>query len=120
MNSKLLILLVGLTIVGAGQRGGGGRGIPNPDSEPVPPRAASDIGRAKLERELNVKDAQRLAELADKVRDDLTSSSSFTLSLGMLKNLDEVEKVTKRLRSRLKSGNPRPDPAPMGTDASKR
>ena len=123
MNSKLVILLLSMALLGAGQRGGGGgagRGGFGPvDDGPLAPRATTDIARAKADREQNLKDATLLAYLSAKVRDDLSDSSSFTLSLEMLKRLDEVEKVAKRLRLRLKTGNARPEAAPIGIDASK-
>jgi hypothetical protein len=121
MSSKLVILLMSMALVGAGQRGtGGGRGGFGPvDDGPLAPRATTDIARAKAEREQNLKDATLLANLTGKVRDDLSGSSSFTLSVEMLKRLDAVEKVTKRLRARLKTGNPRPEESQIGVDASK-
>jgi hypothetical protein len=119
MNSKLVILLMAMALVGAGQRGSGKGGFGPVDDGPLAPRATTDIARAKAEREQNLKDATLLANLTGKVRDDLSGSSSFTLSVEMLKRLDEVEKVTKRLRSRLKSGNPMPENVLMGVDASK-
>jgi hypothetical protein len=121
MNSKLVILLLSMALLGAGQRGGGGgRGGFGPvDDGPLAPRVTTDIARAKADREQNLKDATVLANLSAKVRDDLSDSSSFTLSVEMLKRLDEVEKVAKRLRLRLKTGNARPEAAPIGIDASK-
>jgi hypothetical protein len=126
MNSRVrrcavLILAAGLLASVEGQRGGGaGRGIANPeDGVVLPPFGTTDIGRIKAEREQSLKDATRLSELAEKVKDDLSVSSSFTLSLGTLKNLDEMEKLTKKLRSRLKTGTPRPDPAPDAYDVTR-
>jgi hypothetical protein len=121
MTSKLLFMLMSMALLGAGQRGsdGGRGGFGSPDDGPLPPRATTDIARAKAEREQNLKDATLLANLTGRVRDDLSGSSSFTLSVQMLKRLDEVEKVTKRLRARLKSGNPRPEESQIGVDASR-
>jgi hypothetical protein len=73
----------------------------------------SDVARAKADREQNVKDAARLAELAVKVRDELVQSGSYALSAGTVKNLDEMEKLTKKLRSRIKSAGVRPVILPM-------
>jgi hypothetical protein len=98
-----------------GQRGG--RSGPAFPADDVPlPRMAADA--AKADREQNIKDATRLAELSEKVKADLSSSSSFTLSLTTVKNAEEMAVLARKLHSRLKSGYGRPDPAPMGYDAS--
>ena len=113
-----LALAAGLLLAAWGQRGGR---LTNGDpQEPPPPRAASnaDIGRAKAEREQNLKDATRLAELAEKVRHDLEGSSSYTLSISTVKDSEEMAKLSKQLHARLKTGNPRPDQTPAGFDAS--
>ena len=106
MKSKFPMLVMGIALAASGQRGG--RGITNPEEGVTPPQGISDIARVKAEREQNVKDAARLAELGAKVRDELIQSGSYTLSAGTVKNLDEMEKLTKKLRSRIKSAGVRP------------
>lgn len=102
-------LVAGFVLAAWGQRGGG-RGVANPEDMPAPrPASNADIGRAKAEREQNIKDATRLAELAEKVRHDLVAASSFTLSISTVKNADEMAKLSKKLHSRLKSGNAQSD-----------
>jgi len=116
----VVVFAAGLLLAAWGQRGGG-RGVTAGDLPELPPPAAVssvDIGRAKAEREQNLKDATRLAELAEKVRHDLEGSSSFTLSISTIKNTEELEKLSRKLHSRLKSGTPRPDQTPEGYDAS--
>jgi len=52
--------------------------------------------------EKNVKDAAELAQLASAFQLDLEKSDRFVLSLSLLKKLDDMEKLTKRIRSRMK------------------
>ncbi len=117
-QSALVLLAAGLLAGVWAQRGG--RGIANPDDSPGSvPTASLDIGRAKADRELNIKDATRLAELADKVKHDLSAGSSYTLSLTTVRDADEMTKLSKRLYSRLKTGNPHPEQTPSDFDASR-
>ena len=58
----IMFLAAGLLLAAWGQRGG--RGLSNPeDMPPLPPVRNGDIDRAKAEREQNIQDATRLAEL---------------------------------------------------------
>ena len=91
----------------------------NPGDDPQPQPYQSDVARAKAERERNLQDATRLAELAGKVKRDLETASSFTLSLATIKDTDEMAKLSKSLHSRLKSAGARPDALPAPYDPAK-
>ena len=56
----------------------------------------------KSEYEKNVKDAQELVSIARSFEEDLERDDRFVLSLSSLKKLDDIEKLTKRIRGRLK------------------
>jgi hypothetical protein len=56
----------------------------------------------KQEYEQNVKDAQELANIARSFEEDLEKDDRFVLSLSSLKKLDDMERLTKRIRSRMK------------------
>jgi len=56
----------------------------------------------KAEHEQNIKDAAQLADLARELQEDLEKNDRFVLSLSTLKKTDEIEKLVKRIRSRLK------------------
>ena len=56
----------------------------------------------KAEYEQNVKDAQELANLARSFEEDLEKDDRYVLSLSSLKKLDDMEKLTKRIRGRMK------------------
>jgi hypothetical protein len=49
-----------------------------------------------------VKDAQELIALSKSFEEDLEKDDRYVLSLASLKKLDEIEKLTKRIRARLK------------------
>jgi len=56
----------------------------------------------KAEHEQNIKDAAKLAELSQQLQVDLEKNDRFVLSLDTLKKTDEIEKLAKRIRSRLR------------------
>jgi hypothetical protein len=56
----------------------------------------------KSEYEKNLKDAQDLVSIAKAFEEDLEKDDRFVLSLSSLKKLDDMEKLTKRIRSRMK------------------
>ncbi len=56
----------------------------------------------KAEYEQNLRDAQDLVGLARSFEEDLEKDDRFVLSLSSLKKLDDMEKLTKRIRGRLK------------------
>jgi hypothetical protein len=79
---------------------------------PPPPDQADDVrlpnGKKqqdeilKAEYERNVKDAQELIGIAKSFEEDLEKDERFVLSLSSLKKLDDIEKLTKRIRGRMK------------------
>ncbi len=56
----------------------------------------------KAEHEKTLKDAQELVKLSEELHDDLIKSDRHVLSLTNLKRIDEIEKLAKRIRGRLK------------------
>jgi len=59
-----------------------------------------EIIRADYER--NLKDAGDLAHLAEEIKDDLEKGDRYLVSLKTLKKLDDVEKLSKDIRQRLR------------------
>ena len=84
--------------------------------EPVPPGASRDAPEdirlpngkmqrdeiLKAEHEQNIKDAGQLLELAESLKADLEKNDRFVLSLGTLKKTDDIEKLVRKIRSRLR------------------
>jgi hypothetical protein len=105
----LLILLVAISDVASPQRGGGGPGGGDPST---PPPLAGDAklpnGKSqrdailKAEHEQNLKDAALLADLAQQLQQDLEKNDTFVFSLSTLKKTDDIEKLVKKIRGRLR------------------
>jgi hypothetical protein len=85
---------------------------PHQDQMPVPGVAPDDVRlpNGKLQRDAilkadydsNVKDARDLIDLTKSFELDLEKSDAYVLSLGLLKKLDDIEKITKRIRGRMR------------------
>jgi NAD kinase len=56
----------------------------------------------RAEREANIKDAAHLVELAEGLKADLEKNDRFVLSMGTLKKTDDIEKLVKKIRARLR------------------
>ena len=56
----------------------------------------------KAEHQENLKDAARLVDLAQDLKESLEKDDRYVLSLATLKKTDEIEKLAKKIRSRLR------------------
>jgi hypothetical protein len=56
----------------------------------------------KLDHKKNLEDAAALVKLSEEVSEDLEKDDRYVVSLKTLKKLDEIEKLTKAIRGRLK------------------
>lgn len=56
----------------------------------------------KADYQNNLKDSRALIDLARSFEEDLEKDDRFVLSLASLKKLDDIEKLTRRIRGRLK------------------
>jgi hypothetical protein len=56
----------------------------------------------KAEYEQNLKDAARLVEMAEDLKQELEKNERFVLSMSTLKKTDDIEKLVRRIRSRLR------------------
>lgn len=56
----------------------------------------------KAEHEQNLKDAAKLAELADDLKQTLEKEDRYVFSLTTVKKTEEIEKLAKKIRSRLR------------------
>jgi len=56
----------------------------------------------KAEHEENLKDAAHLVEMAEELKADLEKNDRFILSMDTLKKTDDIEKLVKKIRSRLR------------------
>jgi hypothetical protein len=56
----------------------------------------------KADHERDLKEATQLIELAEGLKEDLEKNDQHVLSLSSLKKTEEIEKLAKRIRSRLR------------------
>jgi hypothetical protein len=56
----------------------------------------------KAEHDQNIKDAAQLTELAQQLQQDLEKEDRFVLSMSTLKKTEDIEKLAKKIRSRLR------------------
>ncbi len=56
----------------------------------------------KAEHEKSVKDAAQLIELSESLKAELEKDDTHVLSISSLKKTEEIEKIAKRIRARLK------------------
>ena len=56
----------------------------------------------RVDYERNLRDAGDLARLAEEIKDDLEKGDRYLVSLKTLKKLDDIEKLTKDMRQRLR------------------
>ena len=88
-------------------------GPQNPHQEQMPvPGVPEDphLPNGKLQRdeilkadyEQNLKDARALMDEARSFELELEKSDRYVLSLGLLKKLDDIDKMTKRIRNRMR------------------
>jgi hypothetical protein len=84
---------------------------PHQDQMPVPGVAEDPhLPNGKLQRdeilkadyEQNLKDARALMDEARSFELELEKSDRYVLSLGLLKKLDDIDKMTKRIRNRMR------------------
>jgi hypothetical protein len=83
-----------------------------PERPPLPSAERADVtlpnGKSqrneilKAEREQNIKDAARLADLADELKEALEKEDRFVFSLNTVKKTEEIEKLAKKIRTRIR------------------
>ena len=56
----------------------------------------------RVDYERNLKDAGELARLSEQIKDDLEKGDRYLVSLKTLKELEDVEKLSKEIRQRLR------------------
>lgn len=84
-----------------------GQANPPPGVEPqqdvVLPNGKSQRAEIlKAERQKNIKDAAELVDLAKDLQQEIEKNESYVLSISALKKTDEIEKLAKRIRSRMR------------------
>jgi hypothetical protein len=99
-----LVLLAGVSVYALQQQGGGRGGKRGGEEEDVvlPNGKSQKDEILKSEHQQNLKDAAELADLAEQLKIDLEKNDRYVLSMATLKKTDDIEKLAKRIRSRLR------------------
>jgi hypothetical protein len=98
-----LLVFSCVTVSALPQRGGGRRGGAEDEQEVLLPNGKSQREEIlKSEHQQNLKDAAELAELADQLKIELEKNDRYVLSMATIKKTDDIEKLAKRIRSRLR------------------
>jgi len=103
----LFLSVAVLSLCALPQRGGSGVGA-GPQIPPAEEPARLPNGKLqrdeilKAEHEQNLKDAARLIDLAEELRQDLEKNDQNVLSISTLKKTDDIEKLVKKIRSRMR------------------
>jgi hypothetical protein len=87
------------------EQGPGGRRpkLPELQDDPRLPNGKSQKNAiAKEQHEQALKDAEQLVAVARELRDELKQAGTFVVPLSSVKKTEEVEKLAKRIRGRLK------------------
>ena len=78
----------------------------DPDANPDDPRLPNGKSQKeeilKADHQKSLEDASKLQELTEELKTELEKNDRHVLDVGTLKKLDEIEKLTKRIRGRLK------------------
>ena len=76
---------------------------PNPDEDQKLPNGKSQKNAiAKEDHEQALKDANNLIIVAQQLRDELQKAGDFVVPISSLKKTEEIEKLARRIRGRLK------------------
>ncbi len=104
-----VLSVAALVSIGFAQRGGNAdRGLPpgvisEQDEGPRLPNGKSQRDEIlKAEHEQSLKDISRLIDVAEELKQELEKNDRFVVSMSSLKKTDEIEKLVKRIRSRLR------------------
>jgi hypothetical protein len=77
--------------------------LPEPDDDPRLPDGKSQKNAiAKEQHEQALKDAEQLVAAAQDLRDQIKQAGTFVVPLSSVKKTEEIEKLAKRIRGRLK------------------
>ena len=99
----LVAAMAAATWMASAQRGAGASRPGDPQQDVQLPSGKSQRDEIlKAEREQNIKDAAQLVDLARDLQQELEKNESYVLSMGTLKKTDEIEKLAKRIRTRLR------------------
>ena len=99
----VLFIVVCLAAPAVPQRGGAGRRGGSDEEDVTLPNGKSQRDEIlKAEYQQNLKDAADLIDLAQQLKLDLEKNDRYVVSIGTIKKTDDIEKLVKRIRGRLR------------------
>jgi hypothetical protein len=101
MISRFLRFTVLLAVVAITLAQTAARPEPEPESTRLPGGKNQQDEILKAQHQQNLKDAAQLVELSGLLKEEIEKNDRYVLSISSLKKIDEIEKLTKRLRARL-------------------
>lgn len=102
MNRRI-VLLFSLALASAAQQGPPERQLPeNPEEVRLPNGKLQREEILKADFQKNLEDARELSKLADGLKADLEKSDYNVLAVGTLKKTDDIDRIVRRIRDRLK------------------
>ena len=75
---------------------------PDPSDPRLPNGKSQKEEILKADHEKSLEDASKLIQLTEDLKIELEKNDRHVLSVSMLKKLDDIEKLSKRIRSRLR------------------
>jgi cell division septation protein DedD len=72
------------------------------DDPKLPDGKSQKNAIAREQHEQALKDAKNLVEQAEQLRDELERSGNYTVSMASLKRAEDIEKLAKKIRGRLR------------------
>jgi len=102
LRSGALALLLACLAAFAWQTRGGGRRGAGEEEVTLPNGRSQRDEILKAEHAQNMKDASDLSDLAQQLKLDLEKNDRYVVSMATIKKTDDIEKLAKRIRSRLR------------------
>ncbi len=102
MTRRFLSSLLGSLAVASAQVQPDGRRVDKNDEPRLPDGTSQKEAILKADHARSLKDADELIKLSEDLKIDLEKNDRHVLSVGTLKKLDDIEKVAKRIRGRMK------------------
>ena len=100
--ARCILLLLALAGIGAAQLPPDAPGNRPPAEARLPNGKLQSEEILKAEHERSLEDIAKLIKLAEELEDELIKNDRHVLSLSSLKKADEIEKLVKRLKGRMR------------------
>ncbi len=102
MRRALILLVFGAVMSWTQNPPIGPGGLPNEGPPTLPDGRNRNEMLLKADHKASQKDLNQIQKLTDDIKMEMEKNDRHVLSVGTLKKLDEIEKLAKRIRSRMK------------------